>query len=151
MHPLRSLVVSLLASLWAAGFAQAAVQVEAAWARATMPGQSVAGVYMKLRASVDTRLVGAHSPLAGRAEVHEMRHEGGVMKMRKLDALELPAGRTVELRPGGLHVMLMELRQPLQPGQRVPLTLVFESGGKRAEVPVEAEVRSLLDEEHKTH
>jgi hypothetical protein len=151
MHTVRSLVVWVLISLWAAGLAQAAVQVEAAWARATMPGQTVAGVYMQLRSDAKARLVEVRSPAAARAEVHEMRHEGGVMKMRKLEALELPAGRAVELRPGGLHVMLMDLRQPLQPGQRVSLTLVFDTGGKRVEVPVEAEVKALLEEEHKTH
>jgi periplasmic copper chaperone A len=133
----------LLAVLWlAAGAARAeGLEVTGAWARATLPGQKVAGVYMELRSDRAAKLVGVQSPAAGSAEVHEMRHQDGVMRMRNVEALELPAGQTVKLAPGGLHVMLFDIRQPLKPGDKVQLTLKVERGGKRAEVPVVAVVK----------
>ena len=72
-----------------------------------------------------------------------MSHEGGVMKMRKLDFLELPPGETVALEPGGNHVMLFDIRNPLKAGERIKLTLVIEQGGKKINVPVDADVRAL--------
>lgn len=108
-------------------FAQGApVGVEGAWARATVQGQKSTGAFMKLTAREGLSLVGASSPAAGVAEVHEMKMEGDVMKMRAVPALALPAGQAVELKPGGYHLMLMDLRLPLQPGQPIPLTLVFK-------------------------
>jgi copper(I)-binding protein len=125
---------AMRASLLAAAFActsigaqpAAAVKVEGAWARASVQGQKGTGAFMQLTARDGARLVGAHSPAAGVAEVHEMKMEGDVMKMRSVPALELPAGKTVELRPGGYHVMLMDLKAPLMKGSSVPLTLVFQ-------------------------
>jgi copper(I)-binding protein len=135
------------AALWlVAGAAHAAVEVSEAWARATMPGQKVAGVYMQLKADRPARLIGVRCSAAKTAEVHQMSHAGGVMKMRKVEALDLPANRAVKLEPGGFHVMLFDIGKPLKPGERVPLTLIVEQAGKRAEVPVNAEVRPLLDD-----
>ncbi|MBI2771733.1 MAG: copper chaperone PCu(A)C [Burkholderiales bacterium] len=103
-----------------------AVKVEQAWVRSSVPGQRGSGGYMKLTARKAVRLVGISSPVAGVAEVHEMKMEGDVMKMRPLaGALELPAGKAVELRPGGLHLMLMDLKQPLAAGSSVALTLTL--------------------------
>jgi copper(I)-binding protein len=135
--------VSLLAVLMlAAAAARAAgVEVTGAWARATMPGQKVAGVYMEIRSDRAARLVGVESAAAGSAEVHEMRNDGGVMRMRHVEALDLPAGRTVKLAPGGFHVMLFELGQPLKPGDKVRLTLKVDRGGKREDVQVVAVVK----------
>jgi hypothetical protein len=141
----RHALAASAAALWlVAGAARAAVEVSEAWARATMPGQKVAGVYMQLRADGAARLIGVRSGAARAAEVHEMSHAGGVMKMRKVEALDLPAGKAVKLEPGGFHVMLFDIGKPLKPGERVPLTLIVEQAGKRVEVPVSAEVRPLL-------
>ncbi len=102
------------------------VQVSGAWVRATVPGQKGSGAFMKLTSKTSTRLVGLSSPVAGVAEVHEMKMDGDVMRMRSLAAgLDLPAGKTVELKAGGLHVMLMDLKQTLAAGSTVPMTLMF--------------------------
>jgi copper(I)-binding protein len=122
------------------------VEVSGAWARATMPGQKVAGVYMQLRSDTPAKLVGAKTDVADAAEVHEMRNDGGVMRMRRIDALDLPAGKTVVLAPGGYHVMLQNIHRPLKARDRVSLTLLIEEKGKRVEIPVNAEVRSLMEE-----
>ena len=104
------------------------VQVKDAWVRATVPGQKGSGAFMKLTAKTATRLVGASSPVAGVAEVHEMKMDGDVMRMRAVPALDLPAGKTVELKSGGYHVMLLDLKQDLPKGSTVPLTLLFKDG-----------------------
>ena len=104
----------------------AAVQVEGAWARASVQGQKGTGAFMRLTAKDGARLVRAESPAAGVAEVHEMKMDGDVMKMRAMPALDLPAGKTVELKPGSYHIMLLDLKAPLAKGSAVPLTLVFQ-------------------------
>lgn len=104
------------------------VEVKDAWVRTAVPGQQGTGAFMKITAKESTRLVGISSPVAGVAEVHEMKMENDIMKMRALPALDLPAGKTVELKPGGYHVMLMDLKQGLPAGSTVPLTLVFRDG-----------------------
>lgn len=101
----------------------AIVKVEAAWARATVQGQLGTGAYMNLTANTGTQLIGVSTPSAAVAEVHEMRMDGDIMKMRAVSALDLPAGKTVQLKPGGYHLMLMELKQPLAKGSSMPLTL----------------------------
>ena len=110
----------------AAATAAPAVAVEGGWARASVPGQMASGAFMRLTAPQAMRLVQVESPAAGVAEVHEMKMEGDVMKMRALPGLDLPAGQAVELQPGGHHVMLMDLKAPLAKGTQVPLTLVFQ-------------------------
>jgi periplasmic copper chaperone A len=111
----------------AAALAQTApVQVDGAWARATVQGQKASGAFMSLTAKDATRLVGVSSPVAGVAEVHEMKMEGDVMKMRALPSLKLPAGKKVEFKPGGYHVMLMDLKAPLAKDSTIPLTLSFK-------------------------
>ena len=104
------------------------VKISKAWVRSTVPGQKGTGAFMTLTARTGTRLVGLASPVAGVAEVHEMKMEGDVMKMRAVPALELPAGAAVELKPGGYHVMLMDLKQLLIVGSSVPVTLIFKDG-----------------------
>ena len=124
-----AVLVSALTAAWAGGtaFAQTApVTVDGAWARASVQGQKGTGAFMRLTAKDGARLVRAESPVAGITEVHEMKMEGDVMKMRALPALELPAGKTVELKPGGLHVMLLDLKAPLMKDTSVPITLVFQ-------------------------
>ena len=121
-----AVAASLLAtSAWAERPA-AAVRAEGAWARASVPGQKGTGAFMRLTAPKGARLVRAESPAAGVTEVHEMKMEGDIMKMRAVPALDLPAGKTVELKPGGYHVMLLDLKAPLEKGGTVPMTLVFQ-------------------------
>ena len=103
------------------------VDVKNAWVRASVQGQKATGAFMQLTASQPTTLVGVASPVAGVAEVHEMKMDGDVMKMRALaDGLELPAGKAVELKPGGYHVMLMDLKTPLVKDTTIPVTLLFK-------------------------
>lgn len=108
--------------------AAAPVRAEQAWARATAPQQKVGGAYVTLISPINDTLIGGTSPVAARVEVHEMRMEGDVMRMRELpDGLALPAGQAVALKPGGFHIMLMDLKQPLVPGQPVPVQLRFRT------------------------
>ena len=124
---------------WAAN-----VGVTDAWARATMPGQKVSGAYMQLRSDADARLVGASSPAVPRVEVHEMKMDGDVMRMREVKAIELPKGKTVSLEPGGYHIMLMNLAKPIAAGEIIPLVLTVESGGKQQTIEVKAEARAPM-------
>lgn len=126
-----------------------AIRVIDPWARATVPGQKVGGVYMEIVSPRDARLAGVASPLAGAAEVHSMTMDGGTMRMRAVKSLDLPAGTPVKLAPGGYHVMLFDLKKPLVAGQKVPLTLVIEETGKRARrITVRAIVRASDHDGH---
>ncbi len=128
-------------SAWAAQ-----VTVSNAWVRATMPGQPVAAAFMEIQSDVDAKLVAAKSPVIPRVEVHEMKMAGDVMKMRQVKSIALPKGQTVKLEPGGYHIMLMNLKKPIAAGDRIPLTLIVESKGKREEVKVEAEAKSPMED-----
>ena len=103
------------------------VEVKNAWVRASVQGQKATGAFMQLTASQPTTLVGVASPVAGVAEVHEMKMDGDVMRMRALpQGLPLPAGQPVALTPGGYHVMLMDLKATLPKDSTIPLTLTFK-------------------------
>ena len=106
--------------------ASARVTAKQGWVRATVAGQTSTGAFMDLTAPAGLSLVGVSSPVAGVAEVHEMKVENNVMKMRAIPNLALPAGKTVALKPGGYHVMLMDLKQPVAAGTTVPVTLLFK-------------------------
>jgi copper(I)-binding protein len=124
--------------------AVAQVQVDDPWVRATVPQQRATGAFMQLTAAVDSRVVEAQSPAAAVVEIHEMRMEGDVMKMRAVDALELPAGQTVELKPGGYHVMLIDLKAQVKEGDVVPVTLIVEDkDGRREAIEIVAPARPL--------
>ena len=139
---IRLLFVSLLAL--GAASAQAQVTVSGAWVRGTVEGQKATGAFMELKSAEGAALVGAASPVAGIVEIHEMRMDGNTMRMRAVDKLELPAGRAVELKPGGYHVMLMDLKAPLKKGDTVPITLkVRTKSGQAQDLEVKAEVRDL--------
>lgn len=117
------------------------VDVSKAWVRPTVQGQKTSGGYMTLTARDGAQLISISTPVAGVAEVHEMKMEGDVMKMRDVPVLDLPAGKAVELRPGGYHLMLMELKQPLVKGSQVPLTLHFKDAkGVESQMQVMAPV-----------
>jgi periplasmic copper chaperone A len=124
-------------------YAEASIEVKDAWARATVPGQKVAGVYLEIRSRSGARLVGVRSAAAKSAEIHSMSNDGGVMKMRRLNGLDLPAGQSVRLESGGNHIMLFDIKHPLEPGTRVPLTLMLEENGKKKSLQVQAEVRAV--------
>ena len=108
----------------------AQVRVEGAWARPTVPGQQAGGGYVTLTSAVADRLVGGSTAAAQRLELHTMSMQGDVMQMRQIDAIELPAGRTVELKPGGLHLMFIGITKPLTAGSKLPVTLRFEKAGE---------------------
>lgn len=134
----------LAASLAAVFPAAAQVAVSDAWVRGTVAGQKATGAFMQLKSPTDTALVEASSPLAKFVEIHEMKMDGGVMRMNAVDRVPLPAGKSVELKPGSYHVMLFDLQQPLKGGDVVPLTLTFaDQAGKKSTVEVRAAVRSL--------
>ena len=147
---LLRLGIALVAALLA-GAAHAQVQVQDPWVRGMVETQTTTGAFMRLTSPTAARLVGASSPVAGVVEIHQTTMEGGVMRMRPVQAVELPAGKTVEFKPGGYHVMLMQVKPPVKEGGTVPLTLVIESGGKRDAVTVRAPVRALTTPAHRKH
>ncbi|AOE91367.1 copper chaperone PCu(A)C [Ralstonia pseudosolanacearum] len=134
----------LAAGAFASAAALAQVTVRDAWVRGTVPGQTATGAFMTLQAADGARLVGISTPAAARAEIHEMKMEGDVMRMRAIPALPLPKGEAVQLKPGGYHVMLQDLKQPLAKDATVPLTLKVELADHRiVEQKVDAKVRDL--------
>ena len=119
----------------------APLKVENAWVRASVPGQSGTGGYMRLTAAEPLTLVGVQSPVAGIAEVHEMKMEGDVMRMRAAGPIALTPGVAFELRPGGYHLMFMGLKAPLKDGSQLPLTLLLrDAKGSERRVPVQVPV-----------
>jgi copper(I)-binding protein len=112
--------------------------------RGVVPQQKATGAFMQITSRQGGRLVSASSPVAGVVEIHEMSMDGDVMRMRAVPGVDLPAGKAVELKPGGYHVMLMELKQQLKPGDSVPVTLVVQGrDGKRETLEFKAPVRDL--------
>jgi copper(I)-binding protein len=122
----RAAAVACAAAVLCQGALAQNVEIKNAWVRATVQGQKATGAFMSLSSADGARLKSVSSPVAGVAEVHEMRVEDNVMKMKALpNGLELPAGKTVELKPGSYHVMLMDLKSALPKDSSIPLTLVF--------------------------
>jgi copper(I)-binding protein len=148
---MKKLFVAGLVLVAAAAHAQTTVKDP--WVRGTVAGQKATGMFAQITSASGGKLVAASSPVAGVVEVHEMVMDGNVMKMRAVTGLELPAGNAVELKPGGYHVMLLDLKQELKTGDSVPVTLVIEgAGGKRESVEVKAPVKALADSSgHKKH
>ena len=125
--------------------AQAQTTVAEPWVRGTVAQQKASGMFARITSAQGGKLVSASSPVAGVVEIHEMAMSGDVMKMRALPGgLDLPAGKAVELKPGGYHVMLMDLKQQLKAGDTVPVTLVFEGADKKREtVEIKAPVKAM--------
>ena len=154
---------TLLRTLWlcatvglATSSAWAQVKVDKAWARATVQGQQATGAFMTLTATQATQLVAVSTPVAGVAEIHEMKMDAGVMKMRALPALNLPAQQAVELKPGGFHLMLMDLKAPLSKDASVALTLTFRDAKgvqsqQQISVPVTTGMPTSGAHEHGAH
>ena len=149
----KHLIAAALTTLCAASAFAQNVTVTDAWARATVQGQKATGAFMKITAKDNAKLVGVSSPVAGVAEIHEMKMEKDVMKMAALPSgLDLPAGKAVELKPGGYHVMLMDLKAPLAKDTTVPLTLTFQDakGVKRnVELKLQVGMQAPMMQHHK--
>lgn len=128
----------------------ASVAAEGGWARTVLPGQASSGAYMTLTSREPLTLVGAVSPAAGIIEIHQMKMDGDVMKMRAVDTLELAPGKPLEFRPNGYHFMLMDLKAGFRAGSRVPLTLQFrDARGKPRELKLSLPVATAAPATHK--
>jgi copper(I)-binding protein len=123
--------------------AQAEVTVKDAWVRGTVPAQTATGAFMTLTSTADAKLVSAASPVAKTVEIHESMMHGSTAHMHEVEAVELPAGKAVSLKPGGHHVMLMGVSTQLKAGDTVPITLTIEEKGKRSTLEVKATVRPI--------
>jgi len=135
--------------LLASGPALAQIKVEEAWSRATPPGAKIASGYLTIRnAGAADRLVGASSPAAERVETHVTLRDGDISRMREVKGYDVPAKGTLELKPGGAHLMLVNIRAPFKEGTKVPLTLKFEKAG---EVKTELMVRPLTGGAQHSH
>ena len=117
-----------------------AIKIEDAYTRATVPGQQVAGGFMKIEnKGVADQLISASSPVAAEVQLHEMAMDGNVMKMRQVKDISVPAGGAVELKPGGLHLMFMNIKAPLTAGETIPVKLKFAKAGEvEVRMPVNA-------------
>lgn len=127
------------------------VKIGHPWARMTAPGQPSGGAFLKISntGTAGDRLVGGSTPVADHVEMHSMSMEGNVMKMREVNAIDVPPGQTVELKPGAWHMMLIGLKAPLKAGDKVPMTLKFEKAGEvKVELKIE-EVAPGAPAEHK--
>ncbi|MDH1523075.1 copper chaperone PCu(A)C [Achromobacter mucicolens] len=145
IKPVVAALALALAGFGPMALAQTAgLTVEDAWVRATVPNQHATGAFMRLTAAESGRLVGVESQAAKHVEVHEMAMQDNVMKMRQVAGIDLPAGKAVELKPGGYHVMLIDLAKPIAAGDHVALTLIVEDGSKQQRrIPVDAVARPL--------
>jgi copper(I)-binding protein len=127
--------------------AHAQVSVDKPWVRTTVPQQTTTGAFMTITSAQGGKLVAASSPIAASVEVHEMKMDGDMMKMRAVDALPLPAGKPVELKAGAYHMMLMGLKAPVKFGDVVPIRLVIEDAkGKRQTVDVKAPAKLVMQD-----
>jgi hypothetical protein len=118
--------ISLFALLFFSITAFADVTITNAWVRETKPGQEVGAAYMTLKSPADMQLIKVESQMAGTVEIHEMSMNNGVMKMRMMETLDLPANKVVELAPGGFHLMLFDMKKPFVPGNQVDMLLTFK-------------------------
>ncbi|MGV8933896.1 MAG: copper chaperone PCu(A)C [Gallionellaceae bacterium] len=127
------------------------VTVSDVWSRASAPGQSNGSVGLVITSTKDARLIAVSSPAAESAEIHTMSMDNGVMKMRELEFLSLPANQAVKLGPGGNHLMLFGLKKPLQAGKEIPLTLTIQFADKHSEkISIKSKIKAL-DSEYGKH
>ena len=128
------------------------IEVKDAWVRGTVPAQKATGAFMEITGKSTVRLLRVDSPVAASVEIHNMTMQNGVMKMFPVEGVDVPAGKTVKLAPGGYHVMMMGLKQQMKPGDRVPLTLTFEMPDKKREsLELSVEVRDLAGNRTRAH
>ena len=139
---MKKIALFATVAVLASAAAHAQVTVDKPWVRTTVAQQTTTGAFMTITSAQGGKLVSASSPIAASVEVHEMKMEGDVMKMRPVDALPLPAGKPVDLKSGSYHVMMMGLKAPVKAGDVVPIKLVVEdTKGKRETVDVKAAAR----------
>ena len=145
-------MVALVSILFSSSLYAENITVIDAWSRASAPGQANGSVAVTITSTKDARLIAVHSAAAASAEIHTMSMDGGIMKMRQLNELPLPAKKSVSLAPGKEHIMLFGLKAPLKTGDEIPLTLTIQFSDKRTEVVnFKAQVRSLTAEQHNEH
>ena len=148
-HSTRAVLFSSIGLALSGGFPTSVVHaqevtIKEPWVRGTVRGQKATGAFMQLTATESASLVAVESPVAGSVQIHEVKMENDVMKMRAIPKLDLPAGKSVELKPGGYHMMLMDLKQPLKKGEAVPIRLRFEAKDKTFKtIEIKAQVREL--------
>lgn len=140
---MNRLITALILAIWSL-VGHAGMEISDAWAHATAPGQDVGAAYMTLKSSEDATLVSASSPAADSVEIHRMWMDHGVMKMRMLDSLSLPAGKPVKLEPGGFHLMLFDLKKPLKAGDKIEILLTLKGkhgkqSSQKVSLPVKAD------------
>ena len=122
----------------------AEVTVKDAWVRGTVAAQTTTGAFMTITSSEEAKLVGARSSIAKTTQIHQSMLMDGVNHMHAADSVTLAAGKSIELKPGGYHVMLMGLAKPVAAGEKVPIELTIEDKrGKRSKIEIQAEVRPL--------
>jgi len=142
-------IVSALLTGFIFSNASAHVNVEGAWIRATVEGQNSTGAFMKIKSSSDAQLSAIQTPVAGLAQVHEMKMENNIMKMRAIPTMHLPAHQTISLTPGnGYHIMLMDLKRPLREGEIIPIQLRIQQTAnpkKTTAVTIQAVVKNNRD------
>lgn len=127
--------------------AEEPVTVTDAWVRATAPGQTVTGAFLEISSPVRARIVGVESEIAESAEIHSSTMDNGVMKMREVGKLDVPANQALRFAPGGYHIMLIDLKKSLARGDKVPLAIRLERADKtQIEVSFEATVRAIGDD-----
>ena len=144
MRELYRLSGLVMALCWSAGAGAGDIMIEAAWARATAPGQSVASVDLTITSKQAATLIGVTSKVAQSVEMHSMTQQNGVMKMRRVEAITLPAGKAMKLGESGYHLMLVGLKAPFAAGESIPLTLTIKLPNKRKmRIEVNAEVKPL--------
>ncbi len=134
--------------------ASAEIIIKDAWVRTTVAEQKVTGAFMQITSDKTVKLVAANSPAAETTEVHEMSMQGDVMKMRQVNEVVIDAGKSVELKPGSYHIMLMNLKKPVQTGSIVNLNLEFlDADGKKQIIKVKAEARAAVKQDagHANH
>jgi copper(I)-binding protein len=136
MHTSKILLGALVALLPILGSAQSApvepsLKITDAWAKTTVPGGSVSAAYMQISSAKPLKLIKAESPLTPNVEIHNMSMKEGVMEMRAVEAIDVPAGKSVALKPGGFHIMLIKVNKPINKGDTVPLKLTFETPDKK--------------------
>ena len=133
-------LMALAGSIQAQEAKVGSIKIENAYVRATAPGQPAAGAFMKIENSGSAdQLVSASSPAAGEVQLHQMSMEGNVMKMGQVKDIAVPANGSVDLKPGGYHIMLMNIKAPLRAGETVPVKLKFAKAGEvEVKLPVNA-------------
>jgi len=145
-------IIALSALLFSLPALADTVKVDNAWVRATAPGQQVAGAFLDLTADADMTLVSAASPAAKVVQLHTMAMDNGMMVMRQIKEVVLAKGKTVSLKPGGMHVMLIDLNGPIKEGSKTPVTLTVRGAdGKEQKLTVEMEARAAGGMQHRMH